>query len=72
MLCWPSGSASGTSGVSAWDKNCIVVVHLVVIGCHDLVSFCWILAGGTGMVQVCRVSVCPAVGMKVSVRGGDC
>jgi hypothetical protein len=72
MLCRPSGSASGTSGVSAWDKSCIIAAHLVVIGGCDLVSFCWILAGGTVMVQVFRVSVCPAVGMRVSVRGGDC
>jgi hypothetical protein len=72
MLCRPSGSASVTSGVSAWDENCIVTAHLVVIGGCDIVSFCWILAGGTGMVQVCLVSVCPKVGTRVSGGGGDC
>jgi hypothetical protein len=72
MLCRTSGSASGTAGVSAWNKKCIVAAHLVVVGGCNLVSFCWILAGGTGMIQVCRVSMCPSVGLRASVRGGDC
>jgi hypothetical protein len=71
MLCRPSGSESGTSGMSAWEKDCIGAAHLVVVGGRDLVAFRWILAGGTGVVQICCVSVCPAVCTRASIRGGD-
>jgi hypothetical protein len=53
--------------VSTRDKDVISAPHHVGHDCGVLMSFVWILACGARVLQVCRVPMCPAVGMGVSV-----
>jgi hypothetical protein len=57
--------------MSAWDKDDVGAAHLVLVGGYDLVALRWILAGRTGVVQVYRVPMFPAVCTGMSIRGGD-
>jgi hypothetical protein len=49
------------------DKDGVFASHLVRRGCSDLVSIVWVLGCGDRVVQVCCVSMCPAVGIGACV-----
>jgi hypothetical protein len=57
--------------VSTRDKNGISAPHNVGRGCSELMFFVWILARGALLLQVFRVSMCPAVGVGMSARCFD-